>query len=185
MSKYRTAREKMLQEPLEKQLLQRISTRRRALNVFRAQADKNRPLSVRISDELISGIGSIPFLVFHVFLFVVWIILNLKILPATPPFDPFPFGLLGLIMTLEQSLLTIFIILSQNRASEVADLRNEMDLQINLLAEEEVTKVIHMLYLNAEKLDISEIVDDHEVPVMTAPVNHVALERQTQQEIEE
>jgi uncharacterized membrane protein len=131
------------------------------------------------------GIGSMPFLIFHICLFTLWIGFNLHVLAAAQPFDPFPFGLLALSMTLEQSLLTIVILISQNRASETADLRNEMDLQINILAEEEISKVIHMLRLIGEKLDISEILNDREAQVMESPINHVELEKQTQQEIEE
>ena len=74
--------------------------------------------------------------------------------------------------------------MSQNRASETADLRNEMDLQINILAEEEITKVIHMLRLIGEKLEIDEIIHDQEARIMETPINHVELEKQTQQEID-
>jgi len=179
MSQHRVAREQM-----EKKLLQRIGQHRRALNAFRAQAAKSRSLPVRIADKLTLGIGSLPFLISHLILFTFWIMFNLRVLFSTQPFDPFPFGLLTLIMTLEQSLLTIFIIISQNRASEVADLRNEMDLQINILAEEEVSKIIYMLRQIGERLDISEIANDHEVRVFEAQINHVELEKQTLQEIE-
>jgi len=185
MAQYRAAREKAMREQMEKKLLQRMGDHRRELSAFRAQAAKNRSLPVRVADKLTSGIGSIPFLIFHVCLFTFWIGLNLHILSVGQPFDPFPFGLLTLMMTLEQSLLTIFIIISQNRASETADLRNEMDLQINILAEEEISKIIHMLRLIGEKMDIGEIVNDHEVRVMESPINHVELEKQTQQEIDD
>jgi uncharacterized membrane protein len=185
MTQYRIAREKLMRETMEKKLLQRMGEHRRALSAFRAQAAKNRSLPIRIADKLTTSIGSVPFLIFHLCLFTFWIVFNLRVLSVVQPFDPFPFGLLTLAMTLEQSLLTIFIIISQNRASEIADLRNEMDLQINILAEEEISKVIHMLRLIGEKLDISEIANDHEARVMESPINHVELEKQTQQEIEE
>ncbi len=183
MPNYRAAREQIMREQMEKKLLQRMGDHRRVLSAFRAQAAKDRSLPVRVADKLTSGIGSIPFLIFHVCLFTFWIGLNLRILAVGQPFDPFPFGLLTLMMTLEQSLLTIFIIISQNRASETADLRNEMDLQINILAEEEISKIIHMLRLIGEKMDISEILNDHEVRIMESPINHVELEKQTQEEI--
>ena len=185
MTQYRIAREKLLREQMEKKLLQRMGEHRRMLSAFRAQSARNRSFSVRIADKLTTGIGSIPFLIFHICLFTFWIMFNLRVLFSAEPFDPFPFGLLTLLMTLEQSLLTIFIIISQNRASEVADLRNEMDLQINILAEEEISKVIHMLRLIGEKLDINEITNDHEARVMESPINHVELEKQIQQEVEE
>ena len=177
------SREKLLQAQMEKKLLERLGERRRALSAFRTQAARSRSLPVKIADKLTYGIGSIPFLVFHICLFTVWIAFNLKILSSTPPFDPFPFGLLALMMTLEQSLLTIFIIMSQNRASETADLRNEIDLQINMLAEEEITKVIHMLRLIGEKRDIDEFIHDQDARIMETPIKHVELEKQTQQEI--
>ncbi len=88
-----------------------------------------------------------------------------------------------MVMTLEQSLLTIFIIISQNRASEVADLRNEIDLQVNVLAEEEVSKALSLLRLIGEKLDIAEIIGDEELRVMEGKIDLAAIEKQTEQEL--
>ncbi len=168
---------------MEGKLLERLGERRRALSAFRAQAAKNRPLPIRIADSLTRRIGSLPFLIFHIGLFMFWIAANLHVLAVGQPFDPFPFGLLTLMMTLEQSLLTIFIIMSQNRSNETADLRNEMDLQINILAEEEITKAIQMLRLIGAKLEIPEIINDHEARVMESAIDHAELEKQTQQEL--
>src|SRR5262245_30769536 len=115
----------------ERHLLDRIAERRQQIGGFRAKANRKRKPAERDADFLIQRIGSLPFLVFHIGLFIVWMGINLKLIASLPQFDPFPFGLLTMVLTLEQSLLTVFILISQNRAADIAELRNEIDLQIN------------------------------------------------------
>lgn len=61
------------------------------------------------------------------------------------PFDPFPFGLLTMVVSLEAIFLAIFILVSQNRSSYIGTLRDEFHLRVNLIAEEEITKVLELL----------------------------------------
>lgn len=164
-------------------LLDRLATRRQSIKSFRTRANRERTRAERYADKLIELVGSVPFLIFHVILFVVWLSLNARIIPGTETWDPFPFGLLTMVLTLEQSLLTIFIIISQNRASEIADLRNEIDLQVNVLAEEEISKALKLLRLIGEKLDIDEIINDEELRVMETTLDLQAIEKQTEQEL--
>ena len=88
----------------------------------------------------------------HVAWFGVWIGYNL-IVPR-PPFDPFPFALLTLVVSLEAIFLSTFILISENRQARLGDRRNLLDLQINLLAEQENTKMLAMLRRIAEHLDV-------------------------------
>jgi uncharacterized membrane protein len=76
-----------------------------------------------------------------------WIAVNLGSLDFIPPFDPFPFPLLSVVLSGEAVLLTAFVLIRQNRMSRQADQRSHLDLQINLLAEKEATKIIQMLEL--------------------------------------
>jgi uncharacterized membrane protein len=80
-----------------------------------------------------------------------------------PVFDPFPFALLSMILALEAVLLTGFVLIRQNRMSAKADQRSHLDLQINLLAEREATKVIQLLQRIGGHLGIEEDMTDREV----------------------
>lgn len=67
------------------------------------------------------------------------------IFPNIVPFDPFPFGLLTMVVSLEAIFLSIFVLVSQNRSSYIGSLREEVHLRVNLIAEEEITKVLELL----------------------------------------
>jgi uncharacterized membrane protein len=81
--------------------------------------------------------------VFHTAAFTFWIWYNLQ---AHKAFDQFPFSLLNLLVSLEAIILTSFVLMAQNRMSRLADMRAHLDLQVNLLAEQELTAILHMLY---------------------------------------
>src|SRR6185436_64167 len=122
--------------------------------------------------------GSVPFLAMHLGIFALWFGVNLRIITVGQPFDVYPFAFLTMILTLEQSLLTIFILISQNRSADLAELRNEIDLQVNVLAEEEISKALKLLRLIGEKLDIAEIINDTELSVMETSLDHEEMEKQ-------
>ena len=84
-------------------------------------------------------------LVAHAVWFSAWLILNSSLSPIQP-FDPFPYSLLTMIVSLEAIFLTLFVLITQNRMSQEADKRAELDLQINLLAEKESTMVLRILH---------------------------------------
>jgi uncharacterized membrane protein len=71
------------------------------------------------------------------------------------PFDPYPFGLLTMIVSLEAIFLSTFVLISQNRMQAAADERADLDLQINLLAEHEVTRLIKLVDAIASKLEVT------------------------------
>ena len=168
----------------ERHLLDRLAERRQQIGGFRANANRKRKPAERAADFLIQHIGSLPFLLIHIALFFVWMAINLKIIASLPQFDPFPFGLLTMVLTLEQSLLTVFILISQNRAADIAELRNEIDLQINVLAEEEISKALRLLHLIGQRLDIDEIVNDTELRFMETSLDHEEMERETLRELD-
>jgi len=98
----------------------------------------------RISDWIAWFSGSMQFLILNGIWFMVWIAINIVNL-GLQLFDPFPFGLLTMIVSLESIFLSLFILMSQNRSSLHQDQRNHLDLQINLLAEDENTQMLRML----------------------------------------
>jgi uncharacterized membrane protein len=103
-----------------------------------------RSLAVRISDVIATQAGRMWFIICHVVWFAIWIGLNWERRSAGA-FDPFPFSLLTMIVSLESIFLSLFILMSQNRSAHHADRRYHLDLQINLLAENENTQVLRML----------------------------------------
>lgn len=125
--------------------------RRRVIKSLKAQADARRTPAERFADWLTDFFGTVGFLILNAFWFVAWIIINMGWIPGLEPFDPFPFGLLTMVVSLEAIFLAIIVLISQNRAAKIADLREEIDLQINTMAEEEVTKMIHLQLKLLEK----------------------------------
>jgi uncharacterized membrane protein len=87
--------------------------------------------------------GSIWFVWAHALLFGGWIVVNS--VPGLPHFDPYPFTLLTMFGSLESLFLASFILISQNYAMRVSDRRAQLDLQVNLLAEQEATKTLQLL----------------------------------------
>ena len=108
------------------------------------KALSRRTLAARIGDAIATQAGRMWFIVLHLIWFAIWLSINLKPKGAST-FDPFPFEFLTMIVSLESIFLSLFILMSQNRSGVQADQRNHLDLQINLLAENENTKMLQML----------------------------------------
>jgi uncharacterized membrane protein len=107
----------------------------------------------RIADTITDFSGRMYFVYFHIIWFAVWILINLGYF-GIQPFDPYPFGLLTMIVSLEAIFLSTFVLISQNRLSAEADRRADLDLQIGLLAEHELTRVLKMLDEIQDKMGI-------------------------------
>jgi CRP/FNR family transcriptional regulator, cyclic AMP receptor protein len=106
-------------------------------NVNEEIAD-TRSLVQKCADWIAEFSGSIPFLVVHAVLFVVWIWINLGWMPFVPPFDPYPFGLLTMAVSLEAIFLSVFVLLSQNRQAAKDRVRSDVEYEVNLKAELEI-----------------------------------------------
>jgi uncharacterized membrane protein len=91
-------------------------------------------------------------------LFTGWILANVGLVPGVAPFDPYPFSFLTLVVSLEAIFLAIFVLMSQNRAARLADRRAHLDLQVDLLAERELTVMLHMLRALCAKHNV--VLDD-------------------------
>jgi len=117
----------------------------RAIAKLERDAMAERTAADRLSDAIARVAGSSGFVVAHIIFFTVWITLNVGLLPSVPIFDPYPFSFLTLVVSLEAIFLSIFVLMSQNRAARLADRRAHLDLQIDLLAERELTAMLHML----------------------------------------
>ena len=109
----------------------------------------------RISDSITRFSGSTLFVFLHVIWFGLWILLNIGLVhvPRVSEFDPFPFGLLTLVVSLEAIFLSTFVLISQNRMSALSEKRAELDLQVNMLAEQKAAKTLELLEHIAQQLD--------------------------------
>ena len=112
----------------------------------------------QLSDWIAAKAASAPSMLGHVVWFVAWIAINLGWIPGVTPFDRFPFPFLTLTVSLEAIFLALFVLASQNRLARQADRRSHLDLQIDLLAEREMTAVLRLLRDIAKHLDVKTTV---------------------------
>jgi uncharacterized membrane protein len=117
----------------------------RAIKAWEQSALHSRSRAERISEWITSTAGRGPVLLAHLLWFAGWAAVNGGLLPAIRPFDPFPFPLLTTFVSLEAIFLALFVLASQNRLATQADKRAHLDLQIDLLAEREMTAVLQLL----------------------------------------
>ena len=106
-------------------------------NVNEEIEDKRTPL-IKAADWIADFSGSMAFLLLNAIFFFVWIILNIDIIPRVKSFDPFPFGLLTMAVSLEAIFLSIFVLISQNRQAEKDRIRSDIEYDVNLKAELEI-----------------------------------------------
>ena len=125
----------------------------RTIIKLRLEADRKRGLQDRTADAITSVSGRMIFVYVHIIWFSVWILLNTGRF-GVPPFDPFPYGLLTMVVSLEAIFLSTFVLISQNRLSREAEYRADLDMQIGLLTEHELTRVLQMLEVIQDKLGI-------------------------------
>lgn len=155
--------------------------RRQFVRSFEAKSLRSRSLLTQIADDLTEICGSTPFLIFHIILFAGWTLLNTGFLDL-PAFDPFPFGLLTMVVSLEAIFLAIFILVSQNRQAYVSSLREEVDLRVNLITEEEITKVLEVLAEIRKELGIKK--KDPELEAMLKRIDTNYIEHSILSQIE-
>jgi uncharacterized membrane protein len=123
----------------------------------------------RLADGIARIVGTPSFALAHLVLFGLWILVNASLIPASPfrVFDPYPFSFLTFLVSLEAILLSIFVLINQNRQTRQADRRAHLDLQVNLLAEQESTRTVELLQLIIEHLGISRTEDACELATPT------------------
>jgi uncharacterized membrane protein len=107
--------------------------------------DKIETVELRVADSIANFAGSMKFFYFHVLWFSLWVLMNRGVFGGSYIFDPYPFGLLTMIVSLEAIFLSTFIMISQNVQSKRSELRAELDYQTNLKAEKGVAEVLALL----------------------------------------
>ena len=142
------------------------------------EAQLQRTMAERISDLIANFVGSMPFVVLHLVWFGFWVTINIGLISGKWKFDPYPFALLCMLVSLEGVLLSTFVLIKQNRMSQRADQRAHLDLQVNLLSEKELTKILQLQQLICAHLGIVEASQDEEVAELSSvtAVGNIARE---------
>jgi uncharacterized membrane protein len=120
------------------------------------EALERRSSSERLADAVGVFAGSLLFIVLHLGLVIAWLVVNSGEIPGIRPFDPHPFSLLGVI-------LSSFILMRQNRMMRRGERRDHLNLQVDLLAEKEITKVLQMVHAICGHMGLQNIMADKEI----------------------
>ncbi|MFD2245159.1 DUF1003 domain-containing protein [Pontibacter ruber] len=126
----------------------------KALLERKQQEDQERPAQDKVADAITRFAGSMAYVYIHLAVYGIWVIWNLGWL-GLKPFDE-SFVVLAMIASVEAIFLSTFVLISQNRMAAQADKRAELDLQVSLLSEHEVTNLIKLVRAIAHKMDIEE-----------------------------
>jgi len=129
-----------------------------------------------------ANFGNTKFLFVNVLFFSIWLIINIGVIELIEPFDPYPFGLLTTIVSLEAIILSIFVLISQNRAAKIDDLREEIDLQVDIITESEITKLMQLMVLLLRKNGI-DVSNDEKLKEMLKPFNENKLEKSLEKQV--
>lgn len=155
---------------------------REAYRSFKARANSQRKYWQKFADFVTNKTGTFGFLTINVLFFITWILWNTDKLPGATPFDPFPFVMLTTIVSLEAIILAIFVLMSQGREADITDLREEVDFQVNIQSEQEITKALQMLKEIKDHLGISNG-KDSELDDMSKKLDSDKLQEQIEKEV--
>jgi len=125
----------------------------RALIERRKHENQARRASEKIADTITSFAGNMIFVYLHLVIFGLWIVINLGWIPGVRKFDP-SFVVLAMAASVEAIFLSTFVLITQNRLAALTEKRAELDLQISLLAEHEVTRLFALVTQIANKVGI-------------------------------
>ena len=145
------------------------------------EAESDRSFAERTSEMIGRFAGTISFALFQLVFVGLWIGINLR----RGAFDPFPFSFLSAVLSFEAVMLTAFILIRQTRMSLRADRRNHLALQINLLAEQEATKIIQMLARMSGQMGIEGAVTDSETRALGTNTSIDGIARDLRESLDE
>jgi uncharacterized membrane protein len=143
---------------------------------IKSALDLNKSLADRIALVITDIFGSIVFLNGCLLLFAIWITWNLGIIPGVRPFDRYPFPALDMGVSLFAIILSVSVLISQNRQGKLEKARQQVEFEVNVRAEKEITKILHMLHDIQKKMGINT--DDSELEGMKKDINLQRLHEQ-------
>jgi uncharacterized membrane protein len=144
------------------------------------QAFHQRSPTERVTDAITQFAGSRSFIIGHALWFLTWVVVN----RAPGAFDPYPYSLLNVLVSLEAIFLTSFVLMTQNRMTHQADRRAHLDLQVNLLAEQELTTILQMLYALCQKAGTCARVTDRRIEQLLKETDVIALAGALEKELD-
>jgi uncharacterized membrane protein len=153
------------------------ASRRDHRAIFKNEIKLEKKWYDRAADFMTEVFGTVGFLVINILFFIAWILINLNFFPSIPAFDPYPFNFLTMFVSLEAIILSVIVLVSQNKASKIADLRQELDFQIDVHAEREITRIIKMLEGIHNHLGMKPE-HDSELKAMEEEINIEKLEKE-------
>jgi uncharacterized membrane protein len=117
----------------------------------------------RVSDVITKLVANTGFLAAQLLLVCGWSVVNLHVIPGVRAFDPFPFGVLALVISCESVFLTIFVLISQGRMARQSERRSHLDLQVGMLSEQELTTILQMLQKLCQHMGVNVGSSEQEV----------------------
>src|SRR5580692_2881868 len=127
------------------------------------EALQRRSHSERLADGVGGFAGSLSFVVIHLGFVIAWLLVNSGKILSARPFDPYPFSLLGAIVAVEAVILSSFILMRQNRMMRRGERRDHLNLQVDLLAEKEITTLLQMVRAICGHMGLQSIVADKDI----------------------
>lgn len=152
---------------------------------LRQEAWEQRSFSERIADQIGTFAGRMTFVGIHLAWFFAWAAFNTRLVSTLPVFDPYPFPLFGTIVSFEAVLISAFVLIKQNRMSQLNERRAHVELQVTLLLEKEVTKLLHIMERTASHLGIADETIDDETRELRACTEVEAVTRAVSERLPE
>lgn len=154
-----------------------LAAHRLIVQTFKSRFNANRKWPDRFADFMTEQFGTFWFFAFNFVWYFLWFVWNAGLIPGLPVIDPYPHNFLTMIVSLEAIFLSIIVLISQNRQSGIADLREEIDFNINVRAEKEITKILNMVDKIHDHLGLDNE-DDQELNEMKLDTDLNDLESQ-------
>ncbi|EKE12788.1 MAG: hypothetical protein ACD_13C00142G0015 [uncultured bacterium] len=162
--------------------LNHIKRSRHIIRSFEAQELKKRPFIVKVVDALTTSFGTIAFLLGNLIIYGFWILANTGKIPGIPIIDPYPYSFMNSFVSIEAIFLSIIVLMSQNRENQRDTLRSELGLQVELISEKEITKILDLLREILENQKNHK--HDSELEEMTEELDAGYIERKLIEQLE-
>jgi len=157
------------------------SRSRQIIHSYEAKALRKRSFGSKCIDSLTAFFGSFWFLLINVIIFTAWIVINLGMLRDVSVFDPYPFVLLITAVSLEAIILTTIVLITQQKQNQIDTIRDELQLQVEIITEKELSKVLKLLKLLLQKNEIK--LKDDELDEMLNQLDRSYIERKLEQQL--
>lgn len=149
---------------------------------FEAQELNKRSFVVKVADALTTSFGTIAFLLGNIIIYGFWILINTGRIPGIPIIDPYPYPFMNSFVSIEAIILSIIVLMSQNRENQRDTLRSELGLQVELISEKEITKILNLLREILENQKNHK--HDPELEEMTEELDAGYIERKLTEQLE-